>query len=105
MARAETYLRVLLKPNNDPDEYQHSFDGDPRYIGSYVVDVNGVNSSAMFQFDVVIGFRPNVDSEDPGVADQVVTDLANELLADPRVQEIRTLRRQDLLADEEAQGG
>jgi hypothetical protein len=100
MPLLDVYLRVQLKSVEelgeaiDPDEYQHSFDEDPTFIGSYVVDVTDIGGGdPAFGFHVVLGFRRDV--EEPGEEEQVnqaIGDLLAQVQEGP-VKEIRTLRQ------------
>jgi hypothetical protein len=101
MASAETYVRFRTKSAEefgeeiDVDEFQRWLATIPGYIGSYEVDVEGLNASTAFLFNVVAGFRPPVD--EPGNEEQMNDAIATllEQLSDDRVAERRTLRRRD----------
>jgi hypothetical protein len=99
MASVETYHRVRLTDPTSAAAYQGKVQDMAGYIGSYIVDVEGIDGLATFPFQVVVGFRTRVAQHDQLEAFQTVADLAAELGKDPLVAEVRTLRNRSLVAD------
>lgn len=86
MAAAESYLRVLLVEGADAIEVQQALSEIKGYIGSYVVEVQGLGETVFEPFDIAIGFN--------GPPEQV--DAAVEAVrADQRVAEVRELRNRN----------
>ena len=101
MATRETYVRLQTKSPEefggeiDIDEFQAWLATISGYIGSYEVDVEGLNSTTAFTFKVVAGYR--LDVEEPGDEEQVNAAISALLdqLQDDRIAEKRTLRKRD----------
>ena len=101
MAKVETYHRVKLQDPSTASDYQDTLTAKDGYIGSYVVDVQGIEDpdNPTFVFHVIAGFRRQVAGEEQMEADQVVADLVAELEDDTLVAEVRTLSNPTLLPD------
>jgi len=101
MAKVETYHRVRLQDPSTADAYQDSLSGKNGYIGSFIVDVQGVEEpdNPTFAFHVIVGFRRPTSGDEQIEADQVVADLVAELEDDSLVAEVRTLQNSAIISD------